>query len=456
MVILSILLALIVFSILVFIHEFGHFLLAKKNGVKVIEFSIGFGPRLFSFDKGETKYSFKIIPFGGACQMLNKDMISEEEMKKDKISDEEMERDKIFDVKMEKEDLSRSFESKSVWARMSIVLAGPIFNFILAFVLAIIVIGTVGYDKPVVTNVGEGSSAMEAGLKEGDIITEYNGTDITISRQIVLEDFVNPLSDKPVQIKYERDGKEYETTITPEYIERYIIGFSYSMTKEEVKLSKLVEGGPLANAGVKEGDIIVGINGTKISNGEELNEYFTKNPLTGENVTVTVSRDGKEEDYSVTPMVTGSYSLGFNYNEGRVKTSAPGVLKYSCVEVGYQISTVFKSLGMLFTGQVTVKDFSGPVGIVDYIDTAYKESKPDGALYIFLNIANLTMLLSANLGVMNLLPIPGLDGGRFLFQVIEVIFRRPVKHEEYFHLAGMILLMIFAMFILFQDIFKLF
>lgn len=165
MVILSILLALIVFSILVFIHEFGHFLLAKKNGVKVIEFSIGFGPRLFSFDKGETKYSFKIIPFGGACQMLNKDMISEEEMKKDKISDEEMERDKISEEEMEKEDLSRSFESKSVWARMSIVLAGPIFNFILAFVLAIIVIGTVGYDKPVVTNVGEGSSAMEAGLK---------------------------------------------------------------------------------------------------------------------------------------------------------------------------------------------------------------------------------------------------------------------------------------------------
>lgn len=436
MVILSILLAVIVFSILVFIHEFGHFLLAKKNGVKVIEFSIGFGPRLFSFDKGETKYSFKAIPFGGACQMLNKDMVSEEEMKT--------------------EDLSRSFESKSVWARMSIVLAGPFFNFILAFVLAIIVIGTVGYDKPVVIKVNDDSYAMEAGLKEGDIITEYNGTDISIARQIYLEDFIHPLSDEPVKIKYERDGKEYETEIRPEYIERYIIGFSYSMTKDEVKISKLVEGGPLYNAGIKDGDVIVGINGTKINNGEELNKYFTQNPLTGENVTVTVRRDGEEKDYTVTPIVTGSYSLGFIYNEGRVKTSPLGVLKYSCVEVGYQISTVFKSLGMLFTGQVTVKDFSGPVGIVDYIDTAYQESKSDGALYIFLNIANLTMLLSANLGVMNLLPIPGLDGGRFLFQIIEVIIRRPVKHEEYFHLAGMILLMIFAIFVLFQDIFKLF
>ena len=130
------------------------------------------------------------------------------------------------------------------------------------------------------------------------------------------------------------------------------------------------------------------------------------------------------------------------------------VLKYSCIEIEYQISTVFKSLGMLFTGQVTVNDFSGPVGIVDYIDTAYKESKSDGALYVFLNIANLTMLLSANLGVMNLLPIPGLDGGRFLFQVLEVILRRPVKHEEYFHLAGMLLLMLFAIYVMFQDIFK--
>src|SRR5574344_3081632 len=120
--------AVIVFSILVFIHEFGHFLLAKKNKVKVIEFSIGFGPRLFSFIKGETRYSFKIIPLGGACQMLSKDALTEDEAAT--------------------EDLSRSFESKSVWARMSIVLAGPIFNFVLAFVLAIVVIGVVGYDKP--------------------------------------------------------------------------------------------------------------------------------------------------------------------------------------------------------------------------------------------------------------------------------------------------------------------
>lgn len=429
--------AIIVFSILVFIHEFGHFLLAKKNGVKVIEFSIGFGPRIFSFEKGETKYSFKIIPFGGACQMLNKDMVSEEEMAN--------------------EDLSKSFESKSVWARMSIVLAGPIFNFILAFVLAIIVIGTVGYDQAYITDIGKGSAAEAAGLQAGDIITEYNGTDISIARQIYLENFVHPVSEEPITIKYERDGEEYETVIYPQFVQKYVIGFTYTLSSEQVELKEVTQDGPLAKAGVLSGDKLVSVNGTEIKNGEELNAYFEDNPLSDKEISLVVSRDGKETEYTVTPTLSqGSYSVGFSYNMGRVETDALGVLKYSAVEVGYQISTVFKSLGMLFTGQVTVNDFSGPVGIVDYIDTAYQESKSDGILYVFLNIANLTMLLSANLGVMNLLPIPGLDGGRFLFQILEVILRRPVKHEEYFHLAGMILLMIFAVYIMFQDIFKLF
>lgn len=429
--------AVIVFSILVFIHEFGHFLLAKKNKVKVIEFSIGFGPRLFSFIKGETRYSFKIIPFGGACQMLNKDALTEDEAAT--------------------EDLSRSFESKSVWARMSIVLAGPIFNFVLAFVLAIVVIGVVGYDKPEIIDIENGSSAYEAGLRTGDIITEFNGTNIEISRQIFLEEFVHPLTKEDITIKYERDGKEYEATLSPKYVEKYVLGFTYSLEGSDAKIIAVTKDGPLEKAGAKVDDIVVSIDGTKFANVNEFNAYLSSHPFGKDEVSIVLNRDGKEIDLTVTPVLSsGGYSLGFSYNTGRVKTDAIGVLKYSSHEIGYQISTVFKSLGMLFTGQVTVKDFSGPVGIVDYVDTVYQESKSDGVLYVFLNIANLTMLLSANLGVMNLLPIPGLDGGRFLFQVIEAIFRKPVKHEEYFHLAGMILLMIFAVYILFQDIFKLF
>ena len=117
---------------------------------------------------------------------------------------------------------------------------------------------------------------------------------------------------------------------------------------------------------------------------------------------------------------------------------------------------VFKSLGMLFTGQLGVNDFTGPVGIVDAIDSVYEGSQEDGAWYVFLNLANFTILLSANLGVMNLLPIPGLDGGRLLFLLIEAVRGKPVKHEEYINLAGMLLIMVFAMYILFKDIINLF
>ena len=432
----SILTGIIVFSILVFIHEFGHFLLAKKNDVKVIEFSIGFGPKIFSFVKGETRYSFKAIPFGGACQMLNKEMVPEEEMAN--------------------EDITRAFESKSVWARMSIVLAGPIFNFALAFILAIVVIGAVGSDEPVILEVAADSPAAIAGLKEGDVITGYNGADIDIAREIYLEEFIHPITGKPIVIKYMREGKEYETTLTPRVVERYVMGITYSLDAETVVLSSLTQGSPLEKAGAKVGDVIVALDGVKITTAKSFNEYIESHPLTADERVITVDRDGKEVQLTIKPMISESYYMGFAYNVGRVKTDALGVLKYSCIEIGYQISTVYKSLGMLFTGQVTVNDFSGPVGIVDFIDETYEETKSEGAMMVFMNIANLTMLLSANLGVMNLLPIPGLDGGRFLFQVIEVILRRPVKHEEYFHLAGMLLLMLFAVYVMFQDIFKLF
>ena len=433
----SIFMAVIVFSVLVFIHEFGHFIIAKKNGVRVIEFSIGFGPKLFSFVKGETRYSIKIIPFGGACMMQNKEMVSEEDLKE--------------------LDQSKSFESKSVWARMAITLAGPIFNFVLAFVLAIVVIGAVGYDKPEVMYVEEGSAAYEAGLRPGDVITEYNGTSVSISRQMILQDFIHPITDEDVLIKYERDGKEYEATIKPQYYEKYVIGFTYKPTEKDAVIEEISKDGPLEAAGGKAGDIVKSINGHEIESSSEMAEYLTNNPLSSEQVDLVILRDGKEIEMKINPVIgSAGYKLGFAYNQARVETDAIGVLKYSCIEVGYQISSVYKSLGMLFTGQVTVKDFSGPVGIVDYVDTVYEESKDEGALIVFLSIANLTMLLSANLGVMNLLPIPGLDGGRFLFQIIEAIIGKPVKHEEYIHLVGMILIMIFAVFVLFQDIFKLF
>ncbi len=150
--VISIIIALIIFGILVLIHEFGHFIVAKKCGVVVNEFSVGMGPRLLSrVAKSGTRYSLKALPLGGSCAMLGEDEDNMEE---------------------------GSFNSKNVWQRMAIVFAGPFFNFILAFILSIIVIGFAGIDKPFVNDVDKTSNVYEAGLKKGDLITSFNGSSI--------------------------------------------------------------------------------------------------------------------------------------------------------------------------------------------------------------------------------------------------------------------------------------
>lgn len=153
----KILIAAIVFSVIVLFHELGHFLLAKKNGITVIEFSLGMGPRLLSTERGGTRYSLKLFPIGGSCMMAGED----------------------------DDDTSEgSFNNASVWARISVVAAGPVFNFILAFVFAMIITSVMGYDPPKVLQVTEGSPAWEAGLREGDVITEFQGKNIVIGRDL--------------------------------------------------------------------------------------------------------------------------------------------------------------------------------------------------------------------------------------------------------------------------------
>ncbi len=434
----SIIIAIIIFGLLIFIHEIGHFLLAKKNGIRVVEFSIGFGPRLFSFDKGDTKYSLKLLPFGGACQMLGDDYYGEEEVDLDH---------------------ENSFESKSVWARIAVILAGPLFNILLAFLLALVVMGIVGYDEPVVTYVEEGSPLYEAGVRSGDIITEFNGADVTLARELMLELYVNPLNGETITLKYKRDGKEYETSLKPENKKTYALGITYMATEAPAELEEITEDGAFAKAGVKKGDVITSIGGVRISTGAELNSYFREHPLSEKELECILTRDGKEYTVNVTPVYGGeSYVLGFNYNTARVKVGAVEAIKYSVSEIKYQIKSVIKSLGLLFKGKLGADDFTGPVGIVDIIDDTYQASREDGALYVFLNIANITLLISANLGMMNLLPIPGLDGGRLVFLLIEAVFRKPVpkKFEGVITAACMIAIMLFAVYVMFNDIRNLF
>lgn len=337
----SIVIALLVFSVIILFHEFGHFLLAKLNKITVVEFSLGMGPRLLSFEAGGTRYSWKLLPFGGSCMMLGEDGEEEEE---------------------------GSFGSKSVWARMSVIAAGPIFNFLLAFIMALFIVGNLGYDVPVLLNVTEGMPAADAGLQAGDRIVKMNGKRIHLYREV--QNYSMFHQGETVIFQYERDGELHEATVTPE----------------------------LTNGSYK-------------------------------------------------------YGIGGNINY-RQKTNVLETLEYSAYEVYYWIDTTVSSLGLLFKGGVQLDDMSGPVGVVDAIGTTYQESRDEGAFYVWMNLLNIAILLSANLGVMNLLPIPALDGGRLVFFFLEVLRRGkridPEK-EGMVHFVGLMLLMALMLVVMFND-----
>ncbi len=434
----SIVLSILILGVLILVHEFGHFILAKKNGVFVKEFSIGFGPRIVSHEaKSGTRFSWKAIPFGGSCQMLGA------------LEDEDDDTDD-----------ERSFDKKSVWARMSIILAGPVFNFFLAFILAVIVIGTSGYDPARVTIVAEGSPAYEAGLREGDIITNYNGAAINFGREIYMEEYIHPLeSDKEnIEITYVRDGKKEKISVAPTKVDYYILGLSYYANENEAAIAEITEGGPFQQMGLQKDDVILQIGDTEIHSGAELGQYFDAHQITEEPIHIKYMHHGVTKEADVTPQKASSYTLGFDYNLQNEKTNVGGVFKYSFAEMGYQIASVFKSIGFLFSDRGSLDMLSGPVGIVEVIGTTYDASVSYGFLATLMNMLSIIILLSANLGVINLLPIPAMDGGKFLLLIIEAIRRKPInkKYEGVITMVGAVLLMLLAIVVLINDVTKFF
>ena len=412
---------------IIIFHELGHFLLAKRNGIAVTEFSLGMGPRLLSKVIGETRYSLKLFPIGGSCMMVGED---------------------------DDDDSQGSFNRASVWARISVVAAGPIFNFILAFIFAMIITSVIGYDPSTVLQVEEGSPAQKAGLQEGDVITEFQGRHISIGRDLELYMTLHGLQDENVTLTYERDGEEHEISYTADSQTSYLLGFYYNITEGEPEVTQVMLDGSMMEAGVQAGDIIREINGVKISTGQDIQDYIAANPLDGSEITLGIERNGDIRQISITPTMTKQVDSGFVYNLYREKTNFPGVIKYSAVEVRYWITSTIESLVMLVKGQFTVNDLSGPVGIINVIGDSYEEAKTEGTVMVWMQMLYWAILLSANLGVMNLLPIPALDGGRLVFLIIEAIRRKKINPnvEGMIHFAGFVLLMVLMVFVMFNDI----
>lgn len=447
----NIIAALLIFTVIVVVHEFGHFLMAKKNGVEVTEFSVGMGPRLVTvaktaegfccrllcsqktFDesekwKGITKYSWKLFPLGGSCAMVGEDT---------------------------DDDSENSFNAKGVWARFSIIFAGPFFNFILAFVFSVIILGNAGVDIPEVIQVYEGQPGEAAGVEVGDLVKSINGHKISIGRQIDTYQQLHPLTGEDVQVVVEREGKEQVLSIAPDY-KTFLFGFTYSGEEMgSTEIQGISESGAFEEAGIKAGAKILRVNGIEIKNAGHLGSVMNEVKADGSEVTFLVNQDGKEREFQVTPTPYEGKTLGFVASKDERKGPL-GVLKYSFIEVDYWIETTVASLGQLVAGKLSKDDISGPVGIVDAVGGVIDQSANYGMKVVIINMLYMSVLLSANLGVMNLLPLPALDGGRLVFILIEAVRRKPIDREKegFVHVIGFLLLMVFMLFIMFNDILR--
>lgn len=351
-------LALIVLSVIVLFHEFGHFLFARLHHIAVMEFSVGFGPTLLSHTgkKSGTRYSFKLLPFGGYCAMAGDE---EEGGSADNTAKGD------------------SFFSKSPLARISVLAAGPAFNFIMAFVFAVVIVSWAGYDMPEILAVTEGSAAEQAGLKDGDVITKIGDRRVWITRDVMLYMAVHGEEDIRLQYK------------------------SYDADKDRwIKKEVLLDSG-----------LFTVMNGRKL--------------------------------------------MGISFSGTRYSAGSPlSLIRYGAAEVRYTVYAVIESLKEIVRGNVKSEDIAGPVRIAAIIDDTVEQVSPYGFTAVLMNLFNLMVMFAANLGIMNLLPFPGLDGGRLVFLFWELITGRPVNRrvEGAFSMAGMAFLTAVMVFVLMNDL----
>ena len=416
MVVLSVLLAIIKFivfiSFLVIIHEGGHFLTAKAFGMKVNEFAVGFGPKIWGKQKGETLYSVRWIPLGGFCALEGEDDASDD---------------------------PRAFNNKSVWARFLVVVMGPLVNIAFAVIVFFGMFVSVGqYQSTVVDYFTENSAGEAAGIEVGDEIYKVNGK--RTRTMSAVSEILRVNKDKEIQVTVKRNGEKINFNFLPNVVETGYVGLEFADNNGVI--ADVSVDSPAEEAELKKDDKIIRVDDTEIATSEEFSNIVSKNA----NVPINVYylRDGVENMVTVTPIcpdLLKSYEIGFF---GRVEDDKLGLISKSFWQTLDQVTLMLHQVVEIFTGQINLKYLSGPVGIVKVVDQA-----KTGSMFLYLLV-----FISLNLGIVNLLPIPPLDGGKLVFIIIEGIIRKKPnpKIEMYLQFAGMALLLALMVFVTFNDI----
>ena len=516
MFILNILAFIFVLGLVIMLHELGHFIMARRAGILCHEFAIGMGPIVYSKKKGETLYSVRAIPIGGFVSMageeINDDLVKvgkDIKVRKENgrithiILNPEDERypsaervtvefvdlkaqdgealminhmevdEKAFyvlkDKKIQIAPYNRQFDSKTLWQRFTTIFAGPMMNFILAFFLFAIIAMVVGFPK----TDAEGNTTLEIGhvqagqpaygnIEVGDTITHIDGEPVQ-SWEEMHQVMSAKQGQREILFTVDRDGQSHDYTLTPVI---FLVAIGIQSEREEdvavwdpevVRIGNVINNGPAASAGLQTGDLILSVDGNPVPDWTTLIEAVRAN-AEGSRMLFEVERDGATETFEVEPYQHDLIeSQGAPVVQSRIGISPvherdiPRALFSGSITGIINSSTmIFDTLSMLFSGVVGVGDLAGPVGIYSVTASAFQQG--------LISLLSWTALLSVNLGILNLLPIPALDGGRIVFLGYEGITRKKVNKtvENYLHLIMFILLITLLLFVTYNDILRLF
>ena len=425
-----------VLGVLVFVHELGHFLAAKRVGIRVLKFQLGFNPTVISFRRGDTEYGIGALPLGGYVKMAGE-------------NPDDVERDKDGNVIRRQDE----FLSKNKWQRFQVLIMGPTMNILLAVVLTALVLyqgvekGVYEDQPPVVGAVAEGSPAAGAGVRPGDRIETVNDHAINTWSQLYMA--IGSRPNREVDLRLRRDGQPITLKVTPTNTGqgRFEFGDIGVFPNVHPHLASVTPGDPGARGGLKDGDVIVAVDGKPMTFHYQMRELIASHPE--KPMKITVDRGGVQETLTVTPDRHGTVGwLGVRPVDDTFSVK-PGAIQAVTMSVERNIESagvIFEALWGLVTREVSPKQLMGPVAIAQLSG----ESAQIGWVALF----GLMASISLNLGLLNLMPIPVLDGGHIFMLALEGIARRDfsMRVKEKVLLAGFVLILMLMVTVIYNDL----
>ncbi len=423
-----------VLGVLVFVHELGHFLAAKRVGIRVLKFQLGFNPTIASFRRGDTEYSIGALPLGGYVKMAGE-------------QPEEIERDADGEV-VKRDD---EFLSKSKWQRFQVLIMGPVMNLITAVLLLALVlyqgadIPTYVDQVPVVGAVAQGSPAAKSDVKPGDRILSVAEHAVDTWDQFAMAIGTRP--DRDVRLGLVRDGKEISRTVDPVADKRFGIGDIGVLPNVHPHLGTISPGEPADRAGLKPGDVILSIDGQPIIFSFQLRDVIAKHPE--QKMMVSIQRNGGTQDLAVTPARHGTIGWLGVVPMDDTRSYKPGPFEAVGMSFNKNVEgagLIFQTLWGLFTRETSPKQLMGPVAIA--------QLSGESAQLGWIALVSLMASLSLNLGLLNLMPIPILDGGHIFIMALEGLARRDfsIRVKEKMLLAGFVLILMLMVTVIYNDL----